>query len=250
VNRTHFVCSTALCACGIALAQAPAPNSAAGQQSTPGSAAPGGGAVQQVDLSIPFGTVPGKLITSGEYLMFVDDQQPQGSFVIPRRDIEKVNYENGAMTMTLARPVHDRAGDRSSLSFRFADPAGGQSVANWAGANNAPRTDQSSAPSNQAASQPGNMMFDVKHKHKLGSDSGRLIVTPTQLIYESVGGVNSSRQWNMSDIKEVKRDSPYSLKITPFSGDDYRFDLVGQGMSNDQLKTLVDRVTLARVPRK
>lgn len=246
MKRTGFVCSIFVCACSVVLAQAPAGQAAAGQPQP----------VQQVELSIPFGTVPGKLIAAGEYLIFVDDQQPQNSFVVPRGDIRSANYENGAMTLSVSRPIHDR----STLSFRFADAAGGQLIANWANLSSAPRTDQSSAPPDQAqttgttsaaaANQPGSMIFEVKHKHVIGSDNGRLIVTPTQVIYESVSDVNSSRQWNMSDIREVKRDNPYSLRITGFSGEDYRFDLVGQGMSNDQLKTLVDRVTLARVPRK
>jgi hypothetical protein len=91
------------------------------------------------------------------------------------------------------------------------------------------------------------MSFQVKHDHFIGSDTGRLMVTPTQVVYESVTDVNNSRQWSLSDIKEVHRDGPYKLKIVPFSGDDYSFQLMGQGMTSGQYQMLVERITGARV---
>ena len=62
--------------------------------------------------------------------------------------------------------------------------------------------------------------------------------------------VDDSRQWNFSDIKEVKHEGPYKLTIVPFTGDKYTFSLAGQGMSSDDYQTLVERVTAARVQNK
>ena len=36
------------------------------------------------DLSIPFGSVPGKVITVGDYLIFIDQDHPESSFVLER----------------------------------------------------------------------------------------------------------------------------------------------------------------------
>jgi hypothetical protein len=37
-----------------------------------------------VELSMPFGTAGGRLVTAGEYLIFVNDPNVEKSFVIPR----------------------------------------------------------------------------------------------------------------------------------------------------------------------
>ena len=54
---------------------------------------------------------------------------------------------------------------------------------------------------------------------------------------------------NLKDIKELRRDNPYKIKIEPFNGGDYDLEIQGQGMDNAQFKLLVDRITAARVAR-
>ncbi|HEY1243165.1 MAG TPA: hypothetical protein VGF16_21525 [Bryobacteraceae bacterium] len=197
---------------------------------------------------MPFGTVDGQLVISGQNLMFIDGQQPSGSFVVPRGDVRNATAHAGDLTFDLVRPVQDRGGSTSRLVFRLANPEGAQQFVQWfhqiqAGTGEANRATE---PATGGNAQPL-MSFQVKHDHFIGSDTGRLMVTPTQVVYESVTDVNNSRQWSLSDIKEVHRDGPYKLKIVPFSGDDYSFQLMGQGMTSDQYQMLVERITGARV---
>ena len=223
----------------------------------PGAIAPQPGSnppAQQVQLAVPFGTVEGQLVISGRNLMFIDPQHPTASFTIPRDDIRNLTTQGTEMTVDLARPVQDSAGQASRLVFRLMNSEGARQFVQWfdggasAAAQPAGTADRVVTPNSSAP--PVTLSFQAKHDHRIGSDTGRLMLTPTQLIYESVSNVNSSRQWNLADIKEVKRDSPYKIKIVPFAGNEYNFDLLGQGMNSDQYQMLVDAVTRARISRK
>jgi hypothetical protein len=206
---------------------------------------------QPAQLAVPFGVVEGQLVVSGHNLMFIDQQNPGNSFTIPSDDIRNVSAAGSRLTIDLSRPVQDSAGPTSRLVFRMTNPIGAEDFTQWvhqtqglavAPAGTADRAGLPNAP-------PVTMSFEVKHNHRIGSDTGRLLVTPNQINYESVSNLNNSRQWNFSDIKEVKRDGPYKLKIVPFSGDTYDFELMGQGITSDQYHMLVDDVTRARLPR-
>ncbi len=59
----------------------------------------------------------------------------------------------------------------------------------------------------------------------------------------------SSRRWQLKDIKEIKLKNPYEIEIDPFIGGKYTLRLDGKGMDNSEFKTIVDRVTAARVAR-
>ena len=88
--------------------------------------------------------------------------------------------------------------------------------------------------------------YQVKHDHLLGSCRGRLIVEPNRLVFESITDIGHSRQWGLKDIKELKRDNPYGIKVVPFSGDTYDLEFQGRGMDSDEYRALVDRITSAR----
>ncbi len=207
------------------------------------STAPAPGA-QQVQLAVPFGVESGQLVVSGDNLMFIDSTHAENSFTVNRSQIQNGKIQNDGLSLELAQPVSIASNQQSTLNFRFDNAAGAQDILHWvqAAQPGSIRTDESG--------QPGTLSYQVAHDHFIGNDRGRLMITPTQVVYESVTHVNSSRQWNMSDIKEVKRVGPYKLKIKPFTGDEYNFALLGQGMSEDDYKTFVNRVTGARAPRR
>lgn len=228
---------------------AAAPNRATAQPATL-SGTPTDRQAQTVQLAVPFGQVDGQLVISGNYLMFLDAQQPSASFVIPRDDVRNVTAAGSQMTVELARPVQDRGGATSRLVFRLTSLEAGQAYSQWyhqtvASTGDANRT----AEGPTRAPAPGTLSLQVKHDHRIGSDMGSLMIAPDQVAYESVTNVKDSRQWNYSDIKEIHQSGPYKLKIVPFSGDDYSFDLLGQGLTSDQYQTLVDRVAKARLTR-
>ena len=246
------------CAIGLAVASFGLPHRANAQDTHAPAAADNQqnqATAQQVQLAVPFGVVNGQLVPSGSNLMFVNPQQASNSFVIPRNNIRTLNNDGSQVTVDLDHPMQYPGGQASRIVFRLQDSSGAQELTQWfqqtpRSANETASTGSATGEANRTTppNRNADMSFQVKHDHFLwGGDSGRLMVTPQEVIYESVTHANSSRQWKMSDIKEIKRDGPYKLTIVPFTGDHYDFSLLGNGLTSDQYQTIVNRVTSARV---
>jgi len=62
--------------------------------------------VQKADLAIPFGSTSGKLITVGDYLVFLDEDKPDKSFAIAKNEIENLSDENGVITIETRHPAN------------------------------------------------------------------------------------------------------------------------------------------------
>lgn len=197
--------------------------------------------VKKVELSVPFGTVYGKVALVGEYLVFIDDEQTPASFAIARNQIQNITSDGGMVRIETKQPIRDRSGERSQFSLRLIE---GDLVTliNW-----------SQMTPGSAATTSGNgeqMSFTAQHTQRFGRNSrGRLIVTNELIAYESTDRVDSSRRWQLRDIKEIKLKNPYEIEINPFIGGKYTLRLSGKGMDNSEFKTIVDRVTAARVAR-
>jgi hypothetical protein len=141
----------------------------------------------------------------------------------------------------LRQPLRDRPGQPSRLSFRTQAPGAANELTTWVRSVPAP-----SASADRQQPQSSTTSYQAEHDHLFGSCSGRLIITQDQISYESVTNLDHSRQWAMKDIKELNRSSPYKIEIKPFTGDDYTFRLIGNGMSSEEYANLVKRVTAAR----
>jgi hypothetical protein len=207
-----------------------------GAQSTPT------GSVVAVDHSVPFGTVPGKLLLLGNYLVFVDEQQPSASFVVAKSAIESLNADGPDITVQTNEAIRNRSGEVRRLSFRVVSGAEPAVVTSWYGGGMA--SPSSAAPAGVPAS--GTTTYQGRHNHRFGECRGRLIIGPDQLSYESVSSVSHSRRWEYQAIKETKLSNPYELEIKPFIGDTYKFHFDGAGMDPAAYRDLVDRVTSAR----
>ena len=72
------------------------------------------------ELAVPFGTVPGKLLLLGNYLVFLDEQQQESSVVISKDIIERLTAEGSAIAVLTREPVRGRSGELRSLNFRIA----------------------------------------------------------------------------------------------------------------------------------
>jgi hypothetical protein len=203
------------------------------------------GSVVAVDHSVPFGTVPGKLLLLGNYLVFVDEQQPGASFVVAKSAIESLNADGPAITVQTTEAIRNRSGEVRRLSFRVASGADPAVVTSWYGGGMA------SASSTAQAVPPaaGTAAFQARHDHRIGECRGRLIVGPDLLSYESVSTIGHSRRWEYRAIKETKLSNPYELEIKPFTEDSYKIHFDGSGMDPAAYRVLVDRVTLARTNR-
>ena len=201
------------------------------------------GSVVTVQRAVPFGTTPGRLLLVGVYLVFVDDQQPASSLVVPRSDMENLTAAGDSITVQMREPIRDQSGSSNRLIFRAAQVADASLVTAWytrAG------SQVSSAPSSAGTSAAESESYSVEHDHWKGSCKGRLIVTPAQLSFESIDKVDHSRRWEYTAIKEIALPNPYELEVKPFTGGNYKFKIDGSGMTPAAFRLLVDRVTSAR----
>lgn len=197
--------------------------------------------VYAADLSVPFGVVSGNLITVGEYLVFVDKERPESSLAVSRGELKNLMSSGETLTVETATPVRDRTGERSKLTFRLIKLSDVSSISGWYSDKS-----RSVAASRPDGDLPEIQTYQVRHDHRFGSCNGRLIVEPSRIVFESITDINHSRQWSLRDIKELKRDNPYGVKIVPFSGDTYNLGIQGRGMDSENFRGLVDRITASR----
>jgi hypothetical protein len=201
-----------------------------------------------VEHAVPFGTVTGKLLLLGNYVIFLDEQQPESSFVVPRASIESLNAEGPTITVQTREPIRNRTGDVRRLSFRVAAGGDPAAVTGWyatASPGSAPATTTNAG----AAKSADSGTYQAKHDHRIGACTGRLLVGDQLLSYESIDNVNDSRRWEYKSIKEISHPNPYEIEIKPFEGGSYKLKLEGSGMDPAAFKQLVDRVTQARAGR-
>lgn len=205
-----------------------------------------------VERAIPFGTATGKLLLLGNHLVYVDDQKVDASFAVTRSELSNVTSDGGSITVQFREPIQDSSGSSTRAIFRAIVPTDAAAVATWFGSGSPAAPSASSAsgsatPASAASSQTES--FEARHDHFRGSCKGRLIISPTQISYESVDDVGHSRRWEYSSIQEIKQKNPYEIEIKPFTGGTYKLNLDGSGMLPATFKTLVDRVTAARSAR-
>src|SRR4026209_2664905 len=89
--------------------------------------------VFKTELSVPFGKVPGSLITIGDHLIFIDDDHPEASFTVARTDLQNLSVADGIVTVQTAKPVRDRSGERTALSFRLREDTRSVGITSWYG---------------------------------------------------------------------------------------------------------------------
>ncbi len=199
--------------------------------------------VRPAELAIPFGAVKGQLLVVGEYLLFVDSDRPEGSFAISRGQIDSLEAEQNLLKIVTNAPVEDRSGSRSELVFKLKEAL---DLAPWLEQRQVAAGTAPSAPAPQAEEKEASRSYAVSHKHRFGNCQGRLLIGEAGLAFESVGDLSHSRKWSFGDIKKLKLENPYELRIEPFAGNGYTLKLQGQGMESDVYQSLVDRVTASR----
>lgn len=210
--------------------------------------------VQKAELSVPFGVVKGRLIAVNETLVFLDEEMPDASFTIEKASIKTMTEQDGVITIDTNKPVKDRSGERSRLALRLTE---GNSAALTAWYNTATgtvvdsgviRTASATAPA--PADMTGTKVYQARQKRfPVGSTDGKLIISETEIAFESLNDIKRSQRWSYADIKEMKQTSTYLIEVVPFRGDKYRLELQGEGMSSAQFKALTDRIAAARTTK-
>ncbi|MFN0088157.1 MAG: hypothetical protein ACKVX9_22395 [Blastocatellia bacterium] len=222
--------------------------------------------VQRADLSIPFGTVSGKLVIVSDHLVFVDNDRQENSFAIARNEIQEFKTENDVVMISTRRPIRTRGEEMSQFSFRLRDGSS-ESLTVWAGMKSAVlaaaapavaaaavATATTQAPADLTRSgneQEERFVYNAKHSHSMalvpsGSCTGKLIITRDRVIYESLENREHTRQWPVVDLKKVKRNNPYRIEIEPFNRDKYTLELEGAGMDISVFKKLENWIVTAR----
>jgi hypothetical protein len=204
--------------------------------------------VYPAELSLPFGVASGQIVTVDDYLLFIDADKPDTSFAARRSTLRTVSAATDRLTVESTAPLMDRSGSRSQFVFRLKNPEGAQTIQSWF--NSAPSSQQTTGQpisgQQTGGSEPQLVTYQVRHDHLLGSCTGRFFMDEGRIVFESITDIEDSRRWALSDIKELKRDNPYTLKIEPFNGDTYRLSFLGQGLETKDFQSMVDRVTRAR----
>lgn len=198
-----------------------------------------------VEHSVPFGTVQGKLLVLDNYLVFVDEQQPDGSFVVPREIVDDLSTDGSTITVQTREPVRNRSGGVQRLSFRVLSGGDTAAARNWYASPGGVRT-SAARTSGTAVSEE---VYPARHNHRIGDCRGRLVVGPDRIAYESVSDAGHSRRWEYKSIREIKLENPYEIEMKPFAGGTYRLYLDGSGMDPAAYRAIVDRVAAARGSR-
>lgn len=196
--------------------------------------------VHNAELSVPFGVVMGRLLAVGDHLAFIDDERPDTSFAVHRDDIENLTSEGDRLILESRRAVRDRSGERRRVSFRLREGSEVVALKNWF------QQGSAQAAGSEAAGDAAALTYQVRHDHLFGGCQGRLLIAETTISYESVDKIDHSRQWDLKDIKEIKRASPYKLEIVPFTQNSYTLQLQRTGMDSTTYKALVDRIASQR----
>ncbi len=210
-------------------------------------AQPGAVQIVPVEIAVPFGTAAGKLVLHDGYAVFLDDEKPESSFAVSRADMSGFATEAGMMNALFKKNFRDRAGEKNRLSLRALRPEDTETLQRWFSAPPAtPAVSSAAAPKDGESAIE--FKLEVQQKKRFGKNQkGRLMLAGSQLIFESIDDPSSSRRWELKEIKSLENKNPYELRVEPFTGDDYRFEFVGTPIEAAQYKSLVDKVTSARV---
>jgi hypothetical protein len=172
--------------------------------------------IQKVTVNTPSGTISGKVVGTGDNLVFIDDNDPQKSFTLSRGKIRNYTTENGAILVELERPASDQAGTQSNVRITVVDPANATALTQWIGM----PVERSRTGTTYST--------DVRHDHKgKGECNGKLLADDTTLRFESISEANHSRTWNYNDLQSFQEEKDHSLlKVTTKDGEKYDFRTV------------------------
>jgi hypothetical protein len=192
--------------------------------------------IQKVTVNTPSGTISGKVVGTGDKLVFIDDADPSKSFTLHRGQIANYTSENGAVVVSLARPVADQAGTTSNLRITVADTNNSAAITRWMSM----PVERSRTVTTYSA--------DVKHDHKgEGHCTGKLLADDNTLRFESVSEAAHSRTWNYNNISSFKTEKDHALlKVVPNAGEEYHFNIVNGATAGALYNLVSDKIVAAR----
>ena len=195
--------------------------------------------VHKIQLHSSSGTISGKVVGVGDHLVFIDDDQPEKSFLIPRGDIRTATNNNNTIVVEMVRPVTDRFGSRSNLEIRLVDPATGAVLSKYLG-----------VPVERGRTET-TYSLDVRHDHKgQGHCDGKLIADDNRIRFESVGQADHSKTWTYDQLAKFVTERDHAiLRVNPVSGDTYDFNVVNGATAGAMYKLVSGKIVAARPVR-
>ena len=207
-------------------------------------------AMTDAELAVPFGATKGQIGFVADQLLFVSIEKPTSSLSISRADIARIDRSGDVVTIVTRRPLRDSEGERDTFRFRLSQAANimrwyetTASAASAAASVPTPATGTSTTMAGIIAS------YQAKHNHTLGSCQGTLVLSEDAVSFESTDRIEDSRKWKLVDIKKVEQNGIYKLRVEPFQGNAFDFELNGKAIDSTEFRQLVDRIARARVVR-
>jgi len=176
-------------------------------------------------------------------MTFIDDSNPDLSFIIPRTDVRTARWENGRLSIVLAHPYVSSIGEnRSDVVFVMPDTSSAGSVVTWIGVPVAGFTGEADRTTTSSTTlQITDVRFDVRN----GDQRGKLMLMPDELVFESLTDAKHSRRWRYGDIRELNHND-HEVKIQPYHGDKYEFQFHNRAMLDTAYNLISDKVVAYR----
>lgn len=196
--------------------------------------------IQKVQVYAPNGAMNGRIVLFGDRMTYVDDSNPDLSFVVPRADVRKARWADGRLTIELARPYR---ANESSVALLMSDSAKPGRVVTWVGV---PVEGLSNEASRMTAVPVETEITEVTFETNHGDHKGRLTLSANELRYDAMKDPSDSRRWAYSQIRDVGRDGN-EVKVMPFDGKKYEFKFHNDLLRQTAYDMIRDRMEMARV---
>jgi hypothetical protein len=193
--------------------------------------------IHKVTVNTPSGTISGKVVGTGDKLVFIDDSDPSKSFTLTRGDIANYTTESGGIVVQLARPASDQPGTTSNVRITVVDANNSAAITRWI-----------SMPVERSRTVT-TYSVDVRHDHKGQSNNctGKLLADDNGLRFESVSNAPHSKSWNYNDLRSFTTEKDNALlKVVPSSGDAYHFQVVNGATVGALHRLVSDKIVAAR----
>lgn len=192
--------------------------------------------IQKVTVNTPSGAITGRVVGTGDQLVFIDDSDPNKSFTLKRGSMRNYTNDNGAIVVEMARPETDAAGTVSNLRITVVDQKNQAALTQWF------------AMPQERSRTVTTYTSEVKHDHLgKGECNGKLIADDTSLRFESVTEASHSRSWNYNDLQTFDKEKDHALlKVVGKNGEKYDFKAVNGKTAGGLYDLVAQKIVAAR----
>ncbi len=183
----------------------------------------------------------GKVVTNGNTLIFIDDQQVAGSsdtFSIDASNVSSKNQQPTTVSIYTYGMIRYRGRQERHLTFRFTYGNCNSIVVGWP--YGIPPTQHPRGKSHRDSCSDPLMNRWARHERTLRTDPrGELIVSDRKIFFGT--RARAKYQWDFRDIRSMSLDpTGFVLRITPVEGSEFTFDILDRAISPDLFDKISD----------